>query len=253
MSTFGQSGGRAGGSSGRSSINIGAFFKDWKPTTVLVVLIWSLTNLIQVVPNATVKDWQFLSSLSGEPLRREVMQRVEKQPGYEKMNDYQKEFAIKSEYENAAMGNNIQVLGHIKGHTVFTNLKLGLDLRGGSQLLLRAIPAPPQVPEITNEVMTGVKTVIDNRINSLGVSETLVQRAGKDRLIVELPGIKDPQQAKDRIGTTALLEFKEMVLTSDGGVTWKDANLTGADFKRAQANRGAAGNWEINFEFKEEG
>ncbi|HNM51529.1 MAG TPA: hypothetical protein PKN86_17550, partial [Candidatus Obscuribacter sp.] len=65
MSTFGQSGGRAGGSSGRSSINIGAFFKDWKPTTVLVVLIWSLTNLIQVVPNATVKDWQFLSSLSG--------------------------------------------------------------------------------------------------------------------------------------------------------------------------------------------
>ncbi|HNB16345.1 MAG TPA: protein translocase subunit SecD [Candidatus Obscuribacter sp.] len=253
MSTFGQSGGRAGGSSGRSSINIGAFFKDWKPTTVLVVLIWSLTNLIQVVPNATVKDWQFLSSLSGEPLRREVMQRVEKQPGYEKMNDYQKEFAIKSEYENAAMGNNIQVLGHIKGHTVFTNLKLGLDLRGGSQLLLRAIPAPPQVPEITNEVMTGVKTVIDNRINSLGVSETLVQRAGKDRLIVELPGIKDPQQAKDRIGTTALLEFKEMVLTSDGGVTWKDVNLTGADFKHAQATPMAAGNYQVDFEFKPEG
>ncbi|MCA0314604.1 MAG: protein translocase subunit SecD [Candidatus Melainabacteria bacterium] len=252
MSILGQAGSKSPGKVGGSGPNIKALFSDWKPLTVIAVLIWSLTTLIQVVPNKTVKDWEYLSSLSGEPLRMEIMKRVEKLPDWSKMNDYQKEFAVKTEYENASIGNNIQVLGHVKGYTVFTNLKLGLDLRGGSQLLLRAIPAPPNVPVIDNHVMQGVETVINNRINSLGVSETLVQRAGKDRLIVELPGIKDPQQAKDRIGTTALLEFKEMVFTSEGGIAWKDVGLTGADFKHAQSTP-TAGTYQIDFEFKPEG
>lgn len=250
---FGQSGGRAGGSSGRSSFSIGNFFKDWKPITVLIVLIWSIKSLFIVAPDSQVKDWEYLANLSGEPLRMEVMKRVEKLPGWQQMNDYSKETAVKQEYDNAAMGNNIQIIGHVKGYTVFTNLKLGLDLRGGSQLLLKALPAPPHVPEIDNNVMKGVETVINNRINSLGVSETLVQRAGKDRLIVELPGIKDPQQAKDRIGTTAMLEFKEMVINSDGSVSWKDVGLTGADFKHAQATPMPAGNYQVDFEFKPDG
>lgn len=249
MSIFGQSGGRS--SSNRQSQN---FFKDWKPVTVVVVLIWSLVNLIQVVPNETLKDWQYLANLTGDPLRDEVMKRIQKLPNFSSMNDYQKEDAVKRLYEDAGIGNNIQILGHVKGYTVFTNLKLGLDLRGGSQLLLKALPAPPQVPEVTPEVMRGVETVINNRINSLGVSETLVQRAGKDRLIVELPGIKDPQQAKDRIGTTALLEFKELVYDSDGTPSWKDCDLTGADFKHAQATPLAGSNtWQVDFEFKPDG
>ena len=120
--------------------------------------------------------------------------------------------------------------------------------------MLQALPAPPMVPEITPEVMQGVQTVIDNRINSLGVSETLVQRTGKDRLIVELPGIKDPQQAKDRIGTTALLEFKEAVMSSNSRPTWKEVGLTGAEFKHAQAVPTAAGGvWRVTFEFKPDG
>ncbi|HIN67625.1 MAG TPA: hypothetical protein EYM95_23530, partial [Candidatus Obscuribacterales bacterium] len=100
------------------------------------------------------------------------------------------------------MANNMQIIERYNGYVLFTTLKLGLDLRGGSQLLLQALPSK-LVPEINPQVMNGVETVINNRINSLGVSETLVQRSGKDRLIVEMPGIKDPQQAKDRIGTTA--------------------------------------------------
>src|SRR5262249_50114746 len=89
---------------------------------------------------------------------------------------------------------------------------------------------------------------------SLGVSETLVQRSGKDRLIVELPGVKDPQQAKDRIGTTALLEFKELDRDPDGKPVWKDLGLTGADFKHAQAQpMVSGGTWRIVFEFKPEG
>src|SRR6185437_924334 len=146
-------------------------------------------------------------------------------------------------------------------------LKLGLDLRGGSQLLLKAdIPDELKkqgVTEMKPETMAQVKTVIENRVNSLGVSETVVQQSGADRLIVELPGVKDPQEAKDRIGTTALLEFKEMVYDQNGmplkdpatgGPMWKDVGLTGKDFQRAQAVPMAGGqNYRILFTFKPQG
>lgn len=246
MSIFGQKSGSHKGSSKD-------FFRDWKPFAVLAVLAWSLFSLFQIVPEGNIAEWQRLANLTGNDLQVEVLKRVEKIPGWDKMNNYQREDAIKTEYDNAGMGNNIQVLANYKGYALFTNLKLGLDLRGGSQLLLKAIPAPPEVPEITPPVMEGVLTVINNRINSLGVSETLVQRAGKDRLIVELPGIKDPQQAKDRIGTTAMLEFKELDFTSEGIPYWKAVGLTGADFKRAQGTPTAGGTWQVDFEFKDRG
>jgi preprotein translocase subunit SecD len=178
---------------------------------------------------------------------------MKKLPNYKDMNDYEKEDFIKQEYALASMANNIQILGHVKNYVLYTNLTLGLDLRGGSQLLLQALPSK-SVPEITPEVMNGVQTVINNRINSLGVSETVVQRAGKDRLLVELPGIKDPQQAKDRIGTTALLEFKELDVGPDGKPIWTDVGLTGADFKHAQPIPiGGGTTWHVNFEFKPDG
>lgn len=236
-------------------------FKDWKPIAVIVVFALSMYTLFKVEPLSTVKEWQRLSDLPPDQLTTEIQAKVLKMASEQKMNEYQKEHLLKSEQENAQMANNIQIIhqfdvpGQKEPYVVFTNLKLGLDLRGGSQLLLRAEPAPPQVPEITPEVMHGVETVINNRINSLGVSETLVQRAGKDRLIVELPGIKDPQQAKDRLGTTALLEFKELRAGDMGQKVWVDTGLTGKDFKRAQATPMMAGdaNWRVNFEFKPDG
>jgi preprotein translocase subunit SecD len=233
-------------------------FKDWKPWAVICVLGWSLFSLIQIVPQETLEEWQKLGALPPAELETTIVDKAKASPGADKMNLYEKEELVKQLQEEAQMSNNIQVLGHFyanrKKWVVFTALKLGLDLRGGSQLLLQAMPAPPSVPEITPEVMRGVETVINNRINSLGVSETIVQRTGKDRLIVEMPGIKDPQQAKDRIGTTALLEFKELAYTPDGHRYWKDAGLTGADFKHAQASAMTAGSvWHVNFEFKPEG
>jgi preprotein translocase subunit SecD len=242
--------GQTSGSSSKGNLRS---LKDWKPWAVMAVLIWSLLTLIQVEPNATVKDWQYLSGLTGNDLQTQVMERAQKRRGFDKMNGFQRQDVVKEEYENASLANNIQILGHVRGYTVFTNLKLGLDLRGGSQLLLRAVPAPPQVPEITPDVMRGVENVISNRVNSLGVSETIIQRAGKDRLIVELPGIKDPQQAKDRIGTTALLEFKELAMSSEGLPYWKETDITGADFKHAQGVRNDSGSYEVRFEFKPEG
>ncbi len=248
---------------------LSGLFKDWKPLAVIIVLFWSLSTAFQIRPEAEVKDWQHLSNVPPDQITAIVMERLYKHPRLKEMNLYEREHWVKTEQEKALLGNNIQIIEKFKSpfdkvtYVIFTNLRLGLDLRGGSQLLLRAMPAPPQVPEITPEVMRGVETVINNRINSLGVAETVVQRAGKDRLIVELPGIKDPQQAKDRLGTTAMLEFKELLYdetgsvqrTATGAPMWKDCGLTGADFKQAQATPmvSGAGSWRVSFEFKDEG
>ncbi len=63
--------------------------------------------------------------------------------------------------------------------------------------------------------MAGVLSIIERRINRLGVSEPVVQRQGNRRIIIQLPGIHDQQQAIDTVGKTALLEFKDPY----GGVT----------------------------------
>ncbi len=234
--------------------------KNWKPLAVLGVLIWSLTTVFRFCPQPQLDSWMKLAGMTPAEVQKEVLTNVEKTPGWDKMNTFEHEEAIKTAFDDAQTGNNIQVIKQNvqlpfskQKWAIYTNMKLGLDLRGGSQLLLQALPSK-LVPELTPEVMNGVETVINNRVNSLGVSETIVQRSGKDRLIVELPGIKDPQQAKDRIGTTALLEFKELDAGPDGRPVWKDVGLTGADFKHAQAQPMVGGaNWRITFEFKPEG
>lgn len=231
----------------------GPLIKDWKPIAVIIALGWSLVTLFHVEPEKTVNDWIALGNLPSNELRAEVDKRIQAMPNFAKMNEYEKEDAQKRLLDEAQLANNIQILHKFNSYVLFTSLKLGLDLRGGSQLVLQALPSQA-VTEITPEVMRGVETVINNRINSLGVSETLVQRSGKDRLIVELPGIKDPQQAKDRIGTTALLEFKELEVLPNGLMTWKDVGLTGADFKHAQASPMVSGGlWRVSFEFKPDG
>ncbi|BAQ64340.1 protein translocase subunit SecD [Geminocystis sp. NIES-3709] len=86
-------------------------------------------------------------------------------------------------------------------------LQLGLDLRGGSQLTIQ-LQTTPEVPEITPEKLEGVRTVIDNRVNGLGVSEAVVQSVGRDRILVQLPGVNDPQEAERVLGGTAQLDFR---------------------------------------------
>ena len=84
-------------------------------------------------------------------------------------------------------------------------LKLGLDLQGGTQVLLEAVLAPGQ--ELTPGLMATARTIVENRVNGLGVSEAIVQLQGDDRIITELPGVKDPDQAIKTIQSTGQLEF----------------------------------------------
>lgn len=94
-------------------------------------------------------------------------------------------------------------------------LQLGLDLRGGAQLTLEVKPTAA-APTIKSEDLEAVKTVIENRINALGVSEPLVQTVGQDKIVVQLPGVTDPAQAERVLGGTAQLEFREQKKGTDG-------------------------------------
>ncbi len=89
-------------------------------------------------------------------------------------------------------------------------VKLGLDLQGGAQLTLQALPNPEQgIDQITPRVMESARFIVQQRINGLGVSEAVVLVAGEDKLSLQLPGVSDPAQAERVIGKTAQLEFRQ--------------------------------------------
>jgi preprotein translocase subunit SecD len=85
----------------------------------------------------------------------------------------------------------------------------GLDLQGGLQVLLQADVPPDQESEFDSRTMEAARVIVENRVNGLGVTEPLVQLQGDRRIIVELPGIKDPDQAIATLRETGLLEFVE--------------------------------------------
>lgn len=124
------------------------------------------------------------------------------------------------------------------------NIKEGLDLQGGTRLVLQA-DMKDIASEDRDKALESARDVIDRRVNLYGVSEPLVQtsKSGNDyRIIAELPGVKDINQAKDLVGKTALLEFREFkevtpsaqeVPTLDNT---KETGLTGKDLKSANAD-----------------
>jgi len=87
------------------------------------------------------------------------------------------------------------------------NLTLGLDLKGGTQVLLEA--DLPEGQAIDADAMSTAKVIVEQRVNGLGVSEPNVQLQGENRIIVELPGVSNPDQAINTIRSTGQLEFIE--------------------------------------------
>ena len=98
-------------------------------------------------------------------------------------------------------------------------LKLGLDLQGGSYFVL-------EVKSTEGDAVERALEIIRNRVDQTGVSEPLIHRQGENWIVVQLPGIKEPQRAKELIGKTALLEFRLVsmektimdVLDADGNI-----------------------------------
>lgn len=138
--------------------------------------------------------------------------------------------------------------------------KLGLDLVGGSRIMLEA-KTTESVAKITPEVMQRLQFAIESRVNKLGVSETSVAQVGEKRLLVEIPNVTDLKEAEAFLGKTAQLEFKQPVLDAQGQQIrdekgfpqWESAGLTGEDLKSAILSTNQAGQWTVGLEFNGKG
>ena len=132
--------------------------------------------------------------------------------------------------------------------------KLGLDLVGGSRLVLEA-QTTDTIAKITPDMMSSLQFAIENRINALGVAETVVQQAGEKRLLVEIPSISDPAKAKEFLGETAELEFKKPKDPNDqyGTSGWVPTGLTGKDVRKALISTNPGGQWVVSLEFNDKG
>lgn len=122
------------------------------------------------------------------------------------------------------------------------SIKQGLDLQGGTHIVLEAEDAGEN--KVTDDAVDRARQILERRINEMGLAEPLIQREGKKRIIIELPGVKDPDQAIKTIGKTAVMEFKD-----ENGVV----HLTGNDLKDAKEQIGQNKQFMVSIEFTDEG
>lgn len=122
------------------------------------------------------------------------------------------------------------------------SIRQGLDLQGGTHIVMQA-EETEQNP-VTQDAMTQVIAIMQQRINEMGLTEPLIQQEGANRIIIELPGERDPQKAIETIGKTAVLEFKD-----EEGVT----RLTGEDLLDAREQIEQGNNPVVALEFTDEG
>lgn len=152
--------------------------------------------------------------------------------------------------------------------------RLGLDLRGGTQILLEAEDTPRN--PVNEDTLQRTVEVLRRRVDQLGVSEPTLQTTGSRRILIELPGVADPDEALEVIGRTAQLEFRsvrgivdpaatptdtvtapdELIATDEegGALRLGPAAVTGAGVKDAQAviDPETSG-WHVSLEFRKEG
>ncbi len=157
---------------------------------------------------------------------------------------------------------------HVAGINRDIETRLGLDLVGGVQALLEA--DLPGGTAVDAEKMRTATRIVENRVNGLGVTEALVQQAGDQRIVVELPGIEDPTVAIATIQETGLLEFVDMgntplapgteivtdMATSESPQTdervWHTV-MTGDAIENVQVSRDPSGQYVIQFRLNSEG
>ncbi|MFI1212311.1 protein translocase subunit SecD [Streptomyces sp. NPDC020802] len=157
--------------------------------------------------------------------------------------------------------------------TLTVPVRLGLDLRGGTQIVLETRDFP--TAEADSAATDRTLEVLRHRIDALGVAEPTIARSGENRIIVELPGVQDPREAADVLGRTAQLAFHPVLGTAGTGesspkspsdgpagrvlpdesgqpVRLGPSALTGADVDSAEARieqQGGVG-WYVGVNFK---
>jgi SecD/SecF fusion protein len=150
--------------------------------------------------------------------------------------------------------------------------RLGLDLRGGTQIVLEAEDSPDQ--RVDSDTLARTLEVLRRRVDQLGVTEPTLQRSGDRRVIVELPGVYDPKEATEVIGRTAQLAFHPvlglaepdaqrpagedgLVLRDEGGGRLRlgPAALTGETVgdARAELHPQLQTRWQVAIDFQGDG
>src|SRR5919106_4387833 len=117
----------------------------------------------------------------------------------------------------------VLVLGLVAASAIAITSKktvLGLDLRGGTELVCEGRPTP-EVPEVTGEDVDRAIEIIRDRVDAFGVSEPEITRIGEDQIEVGLPDVQDADRAQEQIGTTAQLYFYDW----EGNVIPPDPDL----------------------------
>ena len=136
--------------------------------------------------------------------------------------------------------------------SVGESIKLGLDLEGGTQIILK--PVEIGAESVTKESLDKAQLIIMDRIDRLGISEPLVTRDFNNNLIIQLPGVNEPQRAIDVIGKTAQLEFKILQsIDEDGNPIFGPTLMTGDKLVSAQAGYNSSGQIIVSMAFTDEG
>jgi preprotein translocase subunit SecD len=155
-----------------------------------------------------------------------------------------------------------------KGTLLGKEIRLGLDLQGGTRIVYQADLSQIAAEDVTG-ALDGAIAVLQNRINPLGVSEATIRKMGNDQLLVEIPGKSLTDKEKESLGTVALLEFGELV-TGDETFKWENSvgkwkpatatyngqevALTSSFFKtNTYYDVDSLGDIELHFEWNEEG
>ncbi|MFT5171315.1 MAG: preprotein translocase subunit SecD, partial [Candidatus Marinamargulisbacteria bacterium] len=122
-------------------------------------------------------------------------------------------------------------------------INLGLDLQGGTRLIIEA--KDTKEVKADNDAVLGALAVIRSRINGLGVAESVIRRKGLKQLIVELPGVKNPDRAIKLIGETALLEFVE--------AEWAPGDISSLSKQKLEILAGKDARLDTVFDYDAEG
>src|SRR3954471_17062672 len=119
----------------------------------------------------------------------------------------------------------------VPGSPISKPTRLGLDLKGGVELVYEGRPTP-KVPKVTPQAIDDALETIRKRTDALGVSEPEIQRAGANQISIGLPAVENAERAEQQVGTTAQLQFYdwEPNIFGDpdrGGIEGSTAPFTG--------------------------
>jgi protein-export membrane protein SecD len=134
--------------------------------------------------------------------------------------------------------------------------KLGLDLQGGLRVEYQAKPAQGQV--ITADGLNVMRRIVENRVNATGVSEPVVTTSGSDRIVVELPGVSDPESVRRLLRQTGRLDFVPLGQVQKNAGESIDTNafpplFSGEQLEAASIGQDRTGNRAVDFVLKPQG